>query len=263
MPWGGSEWLLSTKINGMTLPKFPRRFAGVVLALSVVAAVITVTAPTAHAVPTVTIHKSPQETVKCPNPAARVSGGGYEVLFAETFEASQSYTSDGRSWTVNAPPAVFGGSDRLTYAICVLGGVTLTPHSKQIIPGAATSVRCPDSRARAVGGGFRAEDSLNTFGVIDSYPSAPREWTVKADQPGKAYVVCGISSLTYTVHSKVLDNGKATVRCPNPLANVLGGGFSVNGLVSANYPSAPREWTVEADEPTTSGRAFAVCAVQV
>ncbi|WAU86676.1 hypothetical protein O1Q96_23565 [Streptomyces sp. Qhu-G9] len=234
------------------------------LALAVVAATTLsfTTATAAPAAPTITIRSASLTTggtsVTCPNSLARVVGGGFDV--ASSNEASVSYPSAARSWTVDAPTE-FEPSGT-AYAICALGDLTVTIRSAPASPGVATTVTCPNVLARALSGGFRADDSQSAADVTQSYPSGSRSWAVKADAPGTAYAVCGLTSLTTTVRSAPLVDGQATVTCPNPLANVLGGGFTTNGAVPASYPSGPRSWTVKAEAASTTGSVYAVCAVE-
>ncbi len=234
------------------------------LALAVVAATTFsfTTATAAHAAPTVTIESAQLGTggtaVTCPNELARVVGGGFQV--ASSNQASASYPSAARSWTVDAPTEFeLSGT---AYAVCALGDLTVTTHSAPVTPGTATTVTCPNTLARALSGGFQADDPQSAADVSESHSSGSRSWTVKADAPGTGHVVCGVVALAVTVESAPLVDGQATVTCPNALANVMGGGFATNGTVPASYPSGPRSWTVEADAATTTGSVYAVCAVE-
>lgn len=241
--------------------------ARAMLILSLVGVVVAVFTPAAQAAPTVTIKTSDRGTVQCSSATARVASGGYRLVGGSSSlqQAVFNYPSAAGEWTAREPRR---SDDFQTapvvkaYAVCVLGGVTFNRHSKPLTPGAATSVTCPDTRARAVGGGFQAGDVRKELTATDSYPSGPRTWTVKASKAGTAWVVCGISSLRVNIHSVPLRSGTATVTCPDSFANALGGGYSVDGPVKENYPSAARSWTVKTADGASTGRAYVVCAVQ-
>lgn len=215
-------------------------------------------APTA---PTVTVESASLTTgggsATCSNHLARAVGGGYDLTSSD--QVSVTYPSGAASWTVDAPTEF-----ELTgtaYAVCALGDLTVTTHSAPLTADTATTVTCPNALAKALGGGFRADDSQSAAHVSANHPAGTRPWTVKASAPDTAYVVCGVAELSVTIESVPLTGGEATVTCADARSNVLGGGFSVDGAaVPTSYPSGTRSWTVNAASTTTTGTAYAVCA---
>jgi hypothetical protein len=210
---------------------------------------------------TVKIVKSPgfiQAHARCPKSVPKAIGGGY-------------YSADSRGAAASMP--VSGGWDLVSigyygpdaFAVCIKGDITVSTRSQSLPANYAITLDCPDASPLAIAGGFEGTFLPNGVSMTQSYPNGTQSWTFKALTPGRnrrsgrAFLVCGRSNtLSTTIVSAPLRNGKATPRCPAQMSAV-GGGISSGSVIASDHSNGTASWFGRARKKSAKGTAYAVC----
>jgi len=124
----------------------------------------------------------------CPNPLARVVGGGFQSSSASNaLPITDSYPSGPRTWTVRVPsPSLRDIAQGHAFAVCSLLALNTTIRT------GSGYVNCGQGTLdRVFGGGWSGGRATASF------PSGPRSWVsavpvASSDTPPVTYAICGL-----------------------------------------------------------------------